>query len=89
VVGPVDADVVDLVIAVAELYDPVDDAALVGGQRRFGGLVRGRAAGEGPRPLAVVRRDRADLLGRPLRALGIADRLPAVVALLEVASTIP
>src|ERR1700727_1779858 len=76
VVGPVDADVVDLVIAVAELHDTVDGAAGVDGQRGFGGLVRGRAAGEGSRPLAVVGRDRADLLGRPLRPLGIADRLP-------------
>src|SRR3984957_5132858 len=76
-VGPVDADVVDLVIAVAELYDTVDGAAGVDGQRGYGGLVRGGAAGEGSRPLAVVGRDRADLLGRPLRPLGIADRLPA------------
>jgi hypothetical protein len=32
VVRPVDADVVDLVFAVAELHNPVDDAAWVGGQ---------------------------------------------------------
>src|ERR1700689_866336 len=77
VVGPVDADVVDLVVAVAQFDDPVDGAAGVDGQRGFGGLVRGRAAGEGSRPLAVVRRDRAGLLGRALRPLGVADRLPA------------
>ena len=31
VVGPVDTDVVDLVLAVAQLHDTVDDAARVGG----------------------------------------------------------
>ena len=36
VVWPVDADVVDLVLAVAQLHDTVDDAARVGGQRSFG-----------------------------------------------------
>jgi hypothetical protein len=48
VVGPVDADVVDLVVAVAQFYDPVNDAARVGGQCGFCRLVRGRAAGERP-----------------------------------------
>jgi len=47
VVGPVDADVVDLVIAVAELDDPVDDASRVDGKRGFGGLIRGRPARHG------------------------------------------
>jgi hypothetical protein len=36
VVGPVDADVVDLVLGVAELDDTVDDAAWVGDQCGFG-----------------------------------------------------
>src|SRR5712671_4216067 len=62
VVGPVDADVVDLVLAVAQLDDTVDDAAWVGGQRGFGRLVRCRSADDRPRPLTVVRRDLTDLL---------------------------
>src|ERR1700742_1657361 len=44
VVGPVDADVVDLVITVADGYDPVDDATRVDAQRGFRPLVRGSAA---------------------------------------------
>jgi hypothetical protein len=35
VVRPVDADVVNLVLAVAELHNTVDDAPRVGGQRSF------------------------------------------------------
>jgi hypothetical protein len=50
VVGPVDADVVDLVIAVAQLHDTVHDAARVGRQRRFCGLIRRGSAGERPDP---------------------------------------
>jgi hypothetical protein len=61
VVGPVDADVVDLVLAVAQLDDTVDDAAWVGGQCGFGRLVRCRSADDRPRPLTVVRRDLTDL----------------------------
>src|SRR5258708_9188471 len=49
VVRPVDADVVDLVLAVAHLDHTVDDSPWVGGQRRFGRLVRGRAADDCPR----------------------------------------
>ena len=44
--------------------DPVDDAARVGGQCSFGGLVGRCPADDHPRPLAVVRGDLADLLGR-------------------------
>jgi hypothetical protein len=44
VVGPVDADVVDFVLAVAQLHDAVDDSAGVGGQRGFGRFVGGRSA---------------------------------------------
>src|SRR5271165_3320977 len=79
VVGPVDADVVDLVVTVAECYDPVDDAAGVGGQRGFGRLVCGGAADDCARPLGVVRRDLADLLGGALLALAVRDHLPARV----------
>ena len=62
VVRPVDADVVDLVLAVAQLHHTVDDASLVGGQRRFRRLIRGRSADDRSRPLTVVRRDLTDLL---------------------------
>jgi hypothetical protein len=48
VVRPVDADVVDLVLAVAQLHDTVDDAARVGGQRGFRRLVRRRSADDRP-----------------------------------------
>ena len=44
VVGPVDADVVDLISTVAQLDDTVDDAARVGGQCGFGRRVRRRSA---------------------------------------------
>src|SRR5438105_8100869 len=40
VMGPVDADAVDFVLAVAQPHHPVDDTAGVRGQRRFDGLVR-------------------------------------------------
>jgi hypothetical protein len=62
VVRPVDADVVDLVVAVAELHNTVDDAPRVGGQRSSRRLVCSRSADDRPRPLSVVRRDLADLL---------------------------
>src|ERR1700728_1286766 len=79
VMGPVDADVVDLVLAVAQLHDAVDDAAGVGGQRRCDRLVRGGSAGKRPRPLGVVRGDLADLLGGALLTLGSADYLSSGV----------
>src|ERR1700694_3956210 len=62
VVRPVDADVVDLVLAVAQLHNTVDDASRVDGQRSFSGFVRGRSADDRTRPLAVVRWDLTDLL---------------------------
>src|SRR5216684_8170368 len=64
VVRPVDADVVDLVLAVAQLHNTVDDAPRVGGQRSFGRLIGCRSADDRPRPLTVVRRDLTDLLRR-------------------------
>jgi N-methylhydantoinase B/oxoprolinase/acetone carboxylase alpha subunit len=64
VVRPVDADVADLVLAVAQLHHAVHDAPRVGGQRSFRCLIRCRAADDRPRPLTVVRRDLTDLLGR-------------------------
>src|SRR5205823_9253296 len=62
VVRPVDADVVDLVLAVAQLHDAVHDAPRVGGQRSFSRLVRRRSADDRSRALAVARRDLTDLL---------------------------
>src|SRR5205823_9091941 len=64
VVRPVDADVVDLVFAVAQLHDAVDDAPRVGGQRSLRRLVRFRSADDRPRPRGVARRDLTDLLRR-------------------------
>ena len=43
VVRPVDADVVDLVFAVAQLHNTVDDAPRVGDQRSFRCLIGGRS----------------------------------------------
>ncbi len=48
VMGPVDADVVDLVFAVAQLHNTVDNPARVGGQRSFRRLVRCRSADDRP-----------------------------------------
>src|ERR1700704_4871600 len=66
VVRPADADVVDLVLAVAQLHNTVDDAPRVGGQRSFSRFVRGRSADDRTRALTVVRWDLTDLLRRGL-----------------------
>ena len=70
VVGPVDADVVDFVVAVAEFHDTVDDAAGIGGQRGFGRFVGRRSTGDRPRAFGVVLRDQTDLFRRGGRADG-------------------
>jgi hypothetical protein len=62
VVGPVDADVVDVVLAVAELCNSVDDGPRIGSQRSFRRLVRRCPANDRPRPRAPVRWDLTDLL---------------------------
>ena len=62
VVRPVDADVVNLVLAVAQLHNTVDDAPRVGGQRSFRRHIRCRSADDRSRPLGVVRGDLTDLL---------------------------
>src|SRR6202022_2611317 len=62
VVRPVDADVVGLVLAVAQLHNTVDDAPRVGGQCSFRRLIRCRSGDDRPRPFGVVRRDLTDLL---------------------------
>src|ERR1700742_3123408 len=64
VVRPVDANVVDLVLAVAQLYNTVDDTPRIGGQRSFRRLIRCRSGDDRPRPLSVVRWDLTDLLCR-------------------------
>src|SRR5690242_20563712 len=66
VMGPVDADAVDLVLAVAQAHHSVDDTAGVRGQRRFGGLGRRDTADDRARPLLVIGRDLADALGLTL-----------------------
>jgi hypothetical protein len=66
VVGPVDADVVDLVLAVAQFHDTVDDASRVGGQGGFSRQVRCRSTDDCARPLAVAGWDLTDLLRRGL-----------------------
>jgi hypothetical protein len=62
VMRPVDADVVDVVITVAQLHNTVDDASRVGGQRSFRRLIGCRSADDRPRPPTPVRRDLTDLL---------------------------
>ena len=57
VVGPVDADVVDVVLAVAQLHHTVDDAPRVSSQGGFGRLVGRCPADDRPRPRAPVGRD--------------------------------
>src|ERR1700719_2905357 len=64
VVRPVDADVVDLVLAVAQLHNAVDDTSRVGRQCGPCGLIRRGSADDAARPLLVVRRDLTDLLRR-------------------------
>jgi hypothetical protein len=54
VVGPVHADVVDVVVTVAQLHDAVDHAPGVGSQSSLCGLVRCRPADDRPRPLSPV-----------------------------------
>src|ERR1700730_1438639 len=61
-VRPADADVVDLVLAIAQLHNTVDDASRVSGQGSFRRLIRCRSADDRPRSLTVVRRDLTDLL---------------------------
>ena len=62
VVGPVDADVVDLVLAVAQLHNTIDDAPRVGRQCGFCGLIRRGSADDGAGRLVVARRDLTNLL---------------------------
>ena len=62
VVRPVDADVVDLVLAVAQLHNTVNDASRIGHQRSFSRLVRCCSADDRTRPLTVAGWDLACLL---------------------------
>ena len=61
VVRPVDADVVDLVLTVAQQHTAVDDASRVSSERGFRRLIRCGSADDRPRPLTVVRGDLTDL----------------------------
>lgn len=63
-VGPVNANVVNVVLAVAELDHTIDDPTGVGRQRGFGCFVGCRSTHDGPRPLTPVRGYRADLFRR-------------------------
>ena len=62
VVWPVDSDVVDLVLAVAQLHNTIDHAPWIGCQSSFCRFIRRHSADDRPRPLTVVRRDLTDLL---------------------------
>src|SRR5882724_43699 len=46
VVRPVDADVVNLVLGVAQLHNTVNHTSRVGGERSFRRLIRRRSAGD-------------------------------------------
>ena len=61
VVRPIDADVMDVVLAVAQLRDSVDYGPRVSGERSFGRFVRCCTADDRPRPRAPISRDLADL----------------------------
>jgi len=69
VVGPVDADGVDFVLAVAQLHHTVDDSSRVRGQGGFGGFRSCRSDLDCPRPLGVAAGDRSHLLRRGRRTL--------------------
>jgi hypothetical protein len=60
--GPVDPDVVDLVVAVAQPDDTIDDAAWIGCKGGLRCLARGGAADDRAGALLVVGRDLADRL---------------------------
>src|ERR1700744_2589231 len=75
VVRPVDAYVVDLVVAVAQLHDTIDDASRIGGQRSFRGLIRNSSGGDRALPLRVIRGDLPNLLCRSRRTLLVEDHL--------------
>src|ERR1700761_3009165 len=74
-VRPVDAYVVDFVIAVTQLHDPVDNAPRIGGQRSFRGLIRNGSGDDRALSLRVVRGDLSGLLCRTRRALLVEDHL--------------
>src|ERR1700722_453038 len=63
-VWPVDADVVDLVLAVAQLHDTVDDSSGISRQRSLRCLIGCRPADDCPRTFAVTSRDLTGLLCR-------------------------
>ena len=62
VVRPIDADVVNLVFAITQFHNTVDNAPWVVSQRSFGRPVRFRSTDDRPRPLPVVHGDLTDRL---------------------------
>lgn len=60
VVWPVDADVVNLIFAVTQLHNTVDNASRIGRQRRFRRFVGCRPTDDRPRTLTVTSRDLPD-----------------------------
>jgi RND superfamily putative drug exporter len=76
VVRPVDADDVDVVLAVAQQHDTVDGASWVGGHRSGLGLVRCCSGDDLARPGGEARRDLTDLRGRARLTLLERDDLP-------------
>ena len=98
--GPVDADVVDLVLAVAQLHNSIDDVAWVGQQGGFGSLVRGGSAEDRAGSLLVAGGDLTtvfDLSPVPLKAttwdavleLGLGGPAMTSVAVIVVLSSVP
>ena len=81
---PVDADVVDLVVAVAQLHNTVDDAAGVGLQSGLGGLGRLGSTDELAGALRVVLGDLTDALRAPAapfwNAITFADAVLRLIA---------
>ena len=64
VVRPFYADIVNLVLAVTQLHNPIDNTPRVVSQRSFDRLVRFRSADDRTRPLTVIGWDLTDLLYR-------------------------
>src|SRR5665213_2012929 len=71
VMRPIHADVMDVVLAVAQQRDTVDDGTRIGGKRSLGRLARRGSADDCALTLTPVRWDLTDLLsgGRPVHVL--------------------
>jgi hypothetical protein len=62
VVRPIYGDIVNLIVAVTEFHDAVNDAPRIVSRRNVGRLVRFRSANDRPRALTVIGSDLTDLL---------------------------